>query len=893
MRSASPFAIAMLCLALWPHAQAQIHSAAATDRPDQERQVLVNDLSVPFRQFEKIEITGSALKREVESRALPVLVLGRQEIARSGAIDLVTLVQKLSMMSNLLEPGQFLAAHGGYSNASIHGMPNGTLVLVNGLRIAPYGRQGIGGNERSGVDLANLALSSVDRIEILSDGASSLYGTDALAGVVNIITREGRRGSSVQADLSQAYGGVGLNRIAALTTATGQLDRDGYALRLELEAARHDGLMGIERPSLSKGEATLTVNNQSYSAIYFANLRAGAPRASLIGANGTFWNPVWADQIQQGRPCPEGWLTLVAGKACAYNNYPFVSFYPSQSRTAAHGRLDAVLGADTKGYVDLHIGKITQSVVSYWPEQSAPVARGMGLDTWLDAAGMDGASAYWSAPLAGPVKATDHSTRTLSGGVAGLWGPWEYDLQAYHSQSRAQWRYARNIAPDIYGGIAPSAGWFDANTAFRASLETLVSAYPIESGKTSISGLHAQGRRDLLELPGGSVQLALGAELRHEQSRYTNFAHETKQPSFDLSRHVAGAFGELRTPWQPGLESTLSLRADRYDSFHTVNGKFSLLLQPVKGWAVRGSVGTGFRAPQVSQLDETVYLTGWSQVDPGFCDRLAAAQIQTPCERRSATVATYISGNSALRPETSRQMTLGVRHDFSPRLSLSVDGWQVDIRNQIDTLTALKITRDPAAHPDNFMRDASGEVALFSPLVNLARSYKRGVDLDLRWRHPTAAGRLAMQALITRNLASWRDDGDSRESDLGRVSTMTFRVEPRLNAQVLFSLNQADWSVGAIWRYRSAYQDLPVYLLNDSTRLPELVATRVEAFSTLDLIAQWQASTRLEIKAGVYNVENRLPALGINSPSPLTPGVDTAFTNLWGRMVRLSATYRW
>ncbi|MFM8692526.1 MAG: TonB-dependent receptor plug domain-containing protein, partial [Limnohabitans sp.] len=686
---------------------------------------------------------------------------------------------------------------------------------------------------------------------------------------------------------------AGLHRLAALTTAKGRLDRDGYALRIEVEAARHEGLMGAQRPSLSAGETTLTAYGQNYSVLYFANLRPAAPTASLIGADRTFWNPVWGERVRQGLPCPEGWNSIHTGKACLFNNYPSLSFYPAQSRSAAHGRLDTVLGADLKGYLDVHIGQIEQSVVSYWPQKMASVSRGMGLDHWLDAAGLNSAQAYWAAPLPGPVKHSVHSTRTLSTGVSGLHGDWEFDLQAYRSESQARWRNARHMAPGLYAGLQPVAGWFDANDAFRASLETLVSSDPIESGTTTLTGIHGQGRRDLFELTGGSAQLAMGLELRHERTRYTNFAFETRQPSFDLSRHVVGAFGELRTPWQSWLESTASIRADRYDSFHTVNAKLSAQLKPASGWTLRGSVGSGFRAPLVSQLHPARYLTGPSQVDPGFCDRLAAADVLGSCDKGTATVPTIISGNSALRPETSRQMTLGVRRDFSPRLSVSLDGWQVSIRDQIGTPPALQITRNPAAYPNNFSRDDSGQVALYVPLINLARTFKRGLDLDLRWRHPTAAGRLGLQALLTRHLASWRDDGQTRQSDLGHVSTMTFKVEPRLNAQVLLSLQQARASVGAIWRYRSAYQDLPAYLINTATRIPELVTPRVEAFSTVDLIALWQANSQWEFKAGIYNAENRLPALRINSSSPLTPGVDTAYTNLWGRTVRISATHRW
>lgn len=171
-------------------------------------QVTIRDKAVEFRQFDKVEITGSALRRPSESRALPVEVITREAIRRTGLRQTSELIQSLPYMGNMIEAGQFLASNGGFANAAIHGMPNGTLVLVNGMRIAPYGRQSIAGGERTGVDLDNIPISAIDRIEVLSDGASSLYGTDALAGVVNIIMNEERKGISISADKTRPDGGA-------------------------------------------------------------------------------------------------------------------------------------------------------------------------------------------------------------------------------------------------------------------------------------------------------------------------------------------------------------------------------------------------------------------------------------------------------------------------------------------------------------------------------------------------------------------------------------------------------------------------------------------------------------------------------------------------------------
>ena len=160
-----------LCAALLAMAAGANTQALAQAEQD-AGQVTIRDTAVEFRQFDTIEITGSALRRAAESRALPVEVITRADIRKTGLTQTSDLIQSLPYMGNMIEAGQFLASNGGFANAAIHGMPNGTLVLVNGMRIAPYGRQWIAGGERTGVDLDNIPVSAIDRIEVLSDGAS-------------------------------------------------------------------------------------------------------------------------------------------------------------------------------------------------------------------------------------------------------------------------------------------------------------------------------------------------------------------------------------------------------------------------------------------------------------------------------------------------------------------------------------------------------------------------------------------------------------------------------------------------------------------------------------------------------------------------------------------------
>jgi iron complex outermembrane receptor protein len=155
--------------------------------------VLILDKALEYRQFERVQITGSSILRKELMQSLPVQIITRQDIQNSTAKNLEELLHAHPAMLHYSQPSNLGLTRGGYSSASLHGMPTGTLVLLNGQRLASYPRQTIITAERSGTDLSQIPLSAVDRIELLTDGASSLYGTDAIAGVVNIITQTERK----------------------------------------------------------------------------------------------------------------------------------------------------------------------------------------------------------------------------------------------------------------------------------------------------------------------------------------------------------------------------------------------------------------------------------------------------------------------------------------------------------------------------------------------------------------------------------------------------------------------------------------------------------------------------------------------------------------------------
>lgn len=230
-------------------AMAQNAVSATTSYPT----ILVQGKVSEFRQFEKVEITGSSIVRKEQTQALPVQVITRQDIQRRGEESLTEVVQGLTAVFNGLDGTQIGSNQGAMSTAALHGMPNGTLVLLNGKRLAPYAIQTISGKERSSVDLGLVPLSSVERIEVLTDGASTLYGTDAIAGVINIITRTEFNGTEIHVNHGRPRAGARQGHVVSLNWGLGQMRRDGFSFRLSAEMDQYEALRTADRPGAAQG----------------------------------------------------------------------------------------------------------------------------------------------------------------------------------------------------------------------------------------------------------------------------------------------------------------------------------------------------------------------------------------------------------------------------------------------------------------------------------------------------------------------------------------------------------------------------------------------------------------------------------------------------------------
>ena len=200
--------------------------------------------ATPDQAPQRVTITGSRIPGIDLEDALPVVRIGREEIERSGAATLEQLLWRLPANVNAFNEALSVGevTRPGLSSANLRGLGGGsTLVLLDGRRLANHAFDG------EAVDLGSIPLAAVERVEVLTDGASAIYGTDAIGGVVNIILRKDYTGEQLSGGGMVAQHGGGSRRQAGFDVGNGNLVRDGYNLLAALHVQQQRSLQARQR----------------------------------------------------------------------------------------------------------------------------------------------------------------------------------------------------------------------------------------------------------------------------------------------------------------------------------------------------------------------------------------------------------------------------------------------------------------------------------------------------------------------------------------------------------------------------------------------------------------------------------------------------------------------
>ncbi len=919
--------------------------------------------------LDRVEVTGSSIKRIANEGALPVQTLSRADIERSGARNVEDLIQALPAMQGFQTSSASVNGDGpgGVQNASLHNIgASYTLVLLNGRRLAAY-------NAGSAVNLSSIPLAAVERVEVLTDGASALYGSDAVAGVVNFILKKNQTELVLEAAASVPQKHGGRSSSLSLSKGFGDYPVDGYNLMLSFAHERQSELNAADRDFARSGVVPFSHQGKTYT--LYESARNTAPSSVTLGLKNPLKGPGDApisaltfspDYLKNGKCGPNTVLSTVGlDQACQFDYAATVQLLPSTRRDSLFASGTLKLGENASAFFEAVASKFELK------ERHAPVAQAISLDLsdplyaanvqpYLSKLGVDPANVSKATTNNRFVDAGGRSdlfrtdARHLAFGVEGVFREFDYSASYVHSTSRADTLYDGGyLRQSCYQSLLRS-GKYNPFAPVGGNASAFAPCLLQERNDTTRTALDTVGGRvsgELFRMPAGPAMLGAGGDLTRRKYDYdpsalamgpnplhsgtdTAFGRATGALPIEASRRNWGLFAELALPLSKTLEATAALRYDDYSAVRNnivlddqgklaapakqgnpnskATYKLAFKFQPMPELLLRGSYGTGFKVPEMDLITKAI--SGGSNTSGAYpCPVKAPDPRAVNCEGTTQydllSGGNPLSGPNGLKPEESRNMTLGVKVEPVKGLSAGLDYWSVKMKNQIVSLPETLVFGNPAAY-DSLIRTVydpargSDKLAVLLPSYNLGRSSFRGVDWDLGYASKLEGlGRLALSWSGTYMLKSEIDDGAGNvENSVGRFdaySTVSFRVIQRASA----TLSHGMFSHTATWNWRSGYHDKVQTAADGKVREVKAdgslgdyatVVRDVGAYGTLDWQTRLQLLKSTALTLGIRNVLDKAPPFSLRtSGGGNQMGFDARYANPLGRTFYLNASYKY
>jgi iron complex outermembrane receptor protein len=892
------------------------------------------------QQLQKVEITGSSIKRIDAETAVPVQIITREDIQKTGATTVEQLLQTVSAVSSsggLTAASVSGATTGGISAVGLRGLSSlRTLVLLNGRRIAPYGI-GFSGDSVS-VDVNSIPLAAIERVEVLKDGASAIYGSDAIAGVINFILRKDFTGTELSAYYGDSSGGGASVTRAAATIGFGDLGKDRYNVMLVGSWQKENPLFGRDRPFASSG-IYRDINDTTSGNTFPANIAA---------ADGSF-----GTRNPSNPACPPPYAIFdpnLSTKGCRFDPSPLVQLVPTSERISIFAAGKYAITNDIEAFLEASFNRNTQNNII----QPVPISDQFALPPnhpLFNVAPYNGAStilitpsspfyptAYVQSQTGGPTPdilvryrsnvtgnrdLTDISEAPrLTFGVKGTLGGFDFDTAFLHSQSYVVEQVNNGfpslskILPLLNSGNVnfwgPNSADIDAQlraTNFKGD------AFKITS---TIDSLAAKGSKEIFQLPAGGLAVAVGGEYRKE--KYNFEANPTIQTGdisgyggnfldVNKSRNVGAVFGEVNVPILKGLEANAAVRYDHYSGVgNSTTPKVGLRWQPSREILVRGSVGKGFRAPSLQDLfaPNTTGVT-----PPGLNDPLAVCKAPPndpnfqPDPNDCATqFPVLFGGNTNLKPEKSTNTTLGIVFEPTSAISLAIDAFKIKLTDTISNgVPAATILSDLATYGSLVTRGAPDStnpnghiIQIDQTNINFGETRLAGIDFDGKVRF--GAGDWGKVTVNYTGTYFLKYDAQNPltggfDPQINLANNSTGGLIPRLKTYLSVTLANGPWNFTVAHNWQNGYTDLPGTLEDtDPETNPGFQPRHVGAYETFDAQVQYTGVKNLTMTFGMKNLFNRAPPYtNAGGQTSFQAGYDPQYADPRGRFGYVSVQY--
>ena len=815
---------------------------------------------------QRVEITGSSIKRVDAESALPVQTVSREQIESLGVTNTEQLLQNISAnssaggMSSAQNVGQ---TSYGEVTASLRGLgAQRTLVLVNGRRIANYATDG------TAVDVNSIPLSAIDRVEILKDGASGVYGSDAVAGVINFILRKDFHGVEMTGYFGKpTTAGGGKSGKVGLVAGFGDIDTDHVSAMFSLDVAHDAAIQGYQRKYANRSWRDDGLFDQSATATgairtFDPNILTSLNQGKAIYADGSGIGNILGPTSPSGSDnnCTANGMSFDPNyNTCRYNPSPLVPTTPDVTRVNVAATLNGRINDDNQWFLEAFASN-AKTVIS---EQSSPYSASflatdplfqkLGIDpvivlnpsspyyptTYIAASnhpdvltGCNGGPcpvtvSYRALDGGGRIKTDNSTLYHLATGLTGTFRTWDYDATYSRNESTVSESTQRG-----YQNQTQLVKLLSGNDAFNPAAATQTPALAAQIYATNYNGniiksslttdaIDLKVQHELATLPGGPLAFAAGFTLRKESlDENPSQAYQDGDVAgygsvvlpYSASRTSHSLYGEIDAPFLKMLEADLSVRNDHYPTASSTNPKFSLKFTPVDQVAFRGSVGTGFREPALPEL--------YTPLAPA-----TTAIFVDPVTKEPGQFNEQVGGNPNLVPEKSRQFSLGTIVEPVKGLSASVDYYHVKVDHAIISLDAQTVVNLAAAGNPAYVplvsRDSSGNITnIVASSVNSGGVVTAGVDVDVKWNgFRTSAGQFSAELAGTwiQKYDLTTIDGTVQHS-VGRTTDPSgSAINAVTNGGMIFRWKHAltvNWNGGAYGlgltqNFQSGYKDAP------------------------------------------------------------------------------------
>ena len=806
---------------------------------------------------ETVVVTGSRIARSSDfTNAQPVDIIDRGAIEASGYANLQQLLEKLPSNGagafSTRGNNQDSTANGGAS-ISLRGMgPDATLVLVNGRRVAvsPFA-ESITNNF---VDINSIPVAAIERLEILKDGASALYGSDAVAGVVNIILRKDYEGLELTGSLGQTTeSGYDEKNYSAIWGFGGE----GSNVTFIFDYFKNSTLKNTDRGYLGTANQTP---------------RGGQDFRSSRGYPGSF--------IVDGTPtidpdCPAG---SSAPPTCVYDFGIWNLLIPEAER----GGLMMMAHQDIAGGAQLFLEFAAQHNNSLAQGAPTPLDDGAGLTVPIDHPDNPFTEAdtisirRYRTVDAGPRQwhiSTDN-LRAVAGIKGSFSDAWNYEFAVQRARSETEqsggrsdgWVRVDYLQQQIdlgnynpFGGVQNPADVID---AIGTSL--------VRRGKAELTMYDASITGTLAELSAGAIQMAAGVEYREEsvsdvpdEQFQRGLIYGTESVSAAGARDITSAYVEVSVPVVEGLEVTGALRYDDYSDFgNTTNPKLSVRYAPIESLAFRASWGTGFRAPSLAQIG-----LGPSQDSRFFSDSFGCAQEPAYCASTDYVI--VFSGNPNLEAEESESVNVGVSWQSSG-FSASLDYYDIVQDNKIDEAVGNIYQQECNNQASTICirgtplpGDTLGPLQQINAIYdNINKQSVTGIDLEFGYRFDVGAGKLGFGLEYSHLIEFERVElgSDGTIQTLDRTGEYGY---PEGRATLRADYTADKFGVNAAVIYIGSFQDQPDFNFDTVLDYDQFDTRDVGAFTTLNLQAHFKATDSMKFVLSIDNALDESPPFAI------------------------------